>query len=143
MKKGILIIVEAVLAFILIRMFVIVVVLLTTPEGEMHRQGLITGHKGDWEAAIVHFDKVIEMKPHHEKAYTTRAFAKSQLGDHRGAIEDSRIAIQKYPFYGESYAVLGMAEIQSGEKKSGCKDLNTALDLGYEQAKQYINQFCD
>lgn len=143
MKKGILIIVGAVLAFIVIRMFVIVVVLLTTPEGEIHRQGLIAGHKGDWEAAIVHFDKVIEMKPHHEKAYTTRAFAKSQLGDHRGAIEDSRIAIQKYPFYGESYAVLGMAEIQSGQQKDGCKDLNTALDLGYEKAKEYINQYCN
>jgi len=143
MKRGLFIVVGIVLAFLLIRMFVIIVVLLTTPEGEIHKKGLITGHKGDWEAAIVHFDRVIGMKPHHEKAYTTRAFAKSQLGDHQGAIEDSRIAIQKYPFYGQSYAVLGMAELQSGQKQNGCKDLNTALDLGFEQAKEYINQYCN
>lgn len=143
MRKGILIVVGAVFAFVLIRMFIIIVILLTTSDGEIHRQGLITGHKGNWETAIEHFDRVIEMKPHHEKAYTTRAFAKSQLGDHQGAIEDSRIAIQKYPFYGESYAVLGMAEIQSGQQKDGCKDLNTALELGYEKAKKYINQYCN
>jgi len=143
MKKGILIIVGAVIAFLLIRMFIVIVVLLATPHGDIHKKGLITGHKGDWETAITHFDKVIEMRPHHEKAYTTRAFAKSQLGDHQGAIEDSKIAIEKYPFYGESYAVLGMAEINSGQKEDGCKDLNQALDLGYEKAKEYINKYCN
>jgi len=143
MKKGILIVVGAVLAFLLIRMFVVVVVLLATPEGEMHKQGLIAGHKGDWSAAIEHFDKVIEMKPHHEKAYTTRAFAKSHLGNHQGAIEDTSIALQKNPFYGRAYAVQGLAEFRAGNRKLGCKDLKQAYDLGFEQAKEYINQYCN
>jgi len=143
MKKGILIVVGAVLAFLLIRMFIIVVILLSTPEGEIHKQGLIIGHKGDWSVAIEYFDKVIEMKPHHEKAYTTRAFAKSQLGDHQGAIEDTSIALQKNPFYGRAYAVQGLAEFRAGNRKLGCKDLKQAYDLGFEQAKEYINQYCN
>lgn len=143
MKKGILIVVGAVLAFLLIRMFVIIVILLSTPHGEIHKEGLITGHKGDWEAAITHFDKVIEMRPHHEKAYTTRAFAKSQLGDQEGAIEDTTIALQKYPFYGRAYAVQGLAEFRAGDKKIGCKDMQQALELGYVKAKEYINQYCN
>jgi len=143
MKKGILIVVGAVIAFLLIRLLIIIVILLTTPEGETHRKGLITGHKGDWEAAIVHFDEVISLNPHHDKAYRTRAFAKTQLGDYQGAIQDSKIAIAKYPFYGESYAVLGIAEIQSGQGKNGCKNLETALDLGYEKAKDCINKCCN
>ncbi len=142
MKKWIFIIVGAVFVFLLVRAFVIIILLLTTPQGETHRQGLIIGHKGDWEAAIEHFDEVIRMKPYHDKAYTTRAFAKLKLGNTEGAIEDSRTAIDKYPFYGESYAVLGLAELQSGQQNNGCKNLQTALDLGYERAKNYINQYC-
>lgn len=143
MRKAILILVGAVFAFVLIRTFIIIVILLTTPEGEIHRKGLIIGHKGDWETAITHFDEAIGMNPHHDKAYRTRAFAKTQLGDHQGAIEDSKIAIAKYPFYGESYAVLGIAEIQSGQEKDGCENLQTALDLGYEKAKEYIKEYCN
>ena len=143
MKRGILIVVGAVFAFVLIRMFIIIVVLLTTPEGEIHKQGLITGHKGDWSAAIEHFDRVIEMKPHHEKAYTTRAYAKSQLGDQQGAIEDTTIALQKYPFYGRAYAVQGLAEFRAGDKEIGCKDMQQPYDLRFEQAKEYTNQYCN
>jgi len=143
MKKGILIIVGAVFAIVLIRMFIIIVILLSTPHGELHKQGLITGHKGDWVAAIAHFDKVIEMNPHHEKAYTTRAFAKSQLGDQQGAIDDTTIALQKYPFYGRAYAIQGLAEFRAGDKELGCKDMQQAYDLGFEQAKEYINQYCN
>ena len=143
MKKAILIVVGAVLAFLLIRMFIIIAVLLSTPHSEVHKEGLITGHKGNWEEAITHFDKAIEIRPHHEKAYTSRAFAKYKLGDYHGAINDSKIAIGKYPFYGESYAVLGMAELNSGQRKDGCNDLNQALELGYIKAKEYINQYCN
>ena len=143
MKKWIFIIVGAVIAFLAIRAAIIIVVLLTTPHGEIHRQGLIIGHKGDWAQAIEHFDQVIEMKPFHEKAYTTRAYAKLKLGDPEGAIEDTKLAIDKYPFDGRTYAVLGLAEVESGQQKQACKDFNTALDLGYEKAKEYINQYCN
>jgi len=142
MKKGILIVVGAVFALVLIRMFIIITVLLATPDGELHKQGLNTGHKGDWNATIEYFDKVIEMKPYHEKAYASRAYAKTQLGDYKGAIEDSKLAIQRYPYYGRAYAVLGIAEYQSGQKNKGCEDMNTALDLGFEQAKEYLNKYC-
>jgi len=142
MKKGILIVVGAVFAFVIIRMLIIVVVLLSTPHGEVHKQGLITGQEGDWEAAITYFDKVIEMRPYHEKAYASRAFAKTKLGDYQGAIDDCNTAIGKYPFDGRTYAVLGIAEYQSGQKKKGCEDMSTAFDLGFEQAKDYLNLYC-
>lgn len=143
MRKGLLIAVGAVLAFLLIRMFVIIIMLLSTPDGEIHKQGLLTGHKGDWGAAITHFDKVIEMKPHHEKAYTTRAFAKSELGDQQGAIADTGIALQKNPFYGRGYAVQGLAELRAGDKELGCRDMERAYGLGFEQAKEYLDQYCN
>ncbi len=142
MKKGILIIVGAVFAIVLIRMFIIIAVLLATPDGKLHKQGLFAGHKGDWKTAIEHFDKVIEMKPHHEKAYASRAYAKTKLGDYQGAIADCYTAIDNYPFDGRTYAVLGIAEYQSGQKKKGCQDMSTAFDLGFEQAREYLNQYC-
>ena len=143
MKKGIFIVVGIVLAFLVIRAFVIIVLLLTTPDGEIHKKGLLVGHKGDWSAAIEHFDELIELNPYHEKAYTTRAYAKTQLGDHQGAIEDTNLALEKYPFYGRAYAVQGLAELRAGDKEEGCKDFNQAYDLGYMQAKEYIKQYCN
>jgi tetratricopeptide (TPR) repeat protein len=143
LEKGVLIVVGAVIAFLLIRMFLIILFLLITPAGEIHRKGVELGQRGDWAAAIVEFDRVIEMKPHHEKAYTTRAFAKSQLGDHKGAKEDTRIALRKNPYYGQAYAVLGLAELQSGNKKIGCEKLQEAYDLGYLEAKYYLSEYCN
>ena len=143
MKKGILIAVGLVFAFVIIRMIIIVAVLLATHDGEMHKQGLIAGHKGDWNRAITYFDKVIVMKPNDEKAYASRAFAKTQLGNYQGAIEDCNTALEKYPFDGRTYAILGLAEFRAGQKKKGCDDMHTAFDFGFEQAKEYLNQYCN
>ncbi len=143
LERGILIVVGIVIAFILIRMFLIILFLLVTPEGEIHKNGVTLGNRGDWHGAIVHFDRVIEMNPNHEKAYASRAYAKLQTGDHKGAIEDSQAALQKSPYYGQAYAYLGLAELESGNKKIGCEKLNEAFELGYQEAKYYLNQYCE
>ena len=66
-----------------------------------------------------------------------------ESGDQQGAVEDTTIALQKYPFYGRAYAVQGLAEFRAGDKEIGCKDMRQAYDLGFEQAKEYINQYCN
>ncbi len=73
LERGILIVVGIVITFLLIRMFLIIFILLVTPEGETYKYGVTMGNRGDWHGAIVHFDRVIEMDPNHEKAYASRA----------------------------------------------------------------------
>ena len=46
LEKGILIVVGAVIAFLLIRMFLIILFLLITPEGEIHRKRGRVGPEG-------------------------------------------------------------------------------------------------
>ena len=142
LERGILIVVGIVIAFLLIRLFLIVFLLLVTPDGETHRYGVTLGNRGDWHGAMEHFDKVIEMNPNHEKAYASRAYAKLQTGDTNGAIEDSHAALRLSPYYGQAYAYLGLAELRSGNNKIGCEKLNEAFELGYLEAKYYLNQYC-
>ena len=142
LERGILIVVGIVIAFLLIRLFLIVFILLATPEGETHKYGVTLGNKGDWQGAITHFDKVIEMDPNYEKAYAARAYAKLQTGDHAGAVEDSTRALNKSPYYGQAYAYLGLAELRAGNKESGCENLDQASELGYPEAKYYLNEYC-
>ena len=142
-EKGILIAIGVVFAFLLIRLFLIVFVLLATPDGETHRYGVTLGNRGDWHGAMEHFDIVIENDPKHEKAYASRAYAKLQTGDHTGAIEDSNKALSLSPYYGQAYAYLGLAELEAGDQKRGCENLNEAFELGYREAKYYLNEYCD
>jgi len=142
LERGILIVVGIVIAFLLIRLFLIIFLLLATPEGEIYKNGVTLGNRGDWHGAIVHFDRVIEMDPNHEKAYASRAYAKLQTGDLQGAVDDSTKATQMSPYYGQAYAYLGLAELKSGNKGLGCKNLNEAYELGYQEAKYYLNQYC-
>lgn len=142
LEKGILIVVGIVIAFLLIRLFLIIFLLLATPDGETHKYGVTLGNRGDWHGAMEHFDKVIEMNPNHEKAYASRAYAKLQTGDTDGAIEDSQAALRLSPYYGQAYAYLGLAELRSGNNKIGCEKLNEAFELGYQEAKYYLNQYC-
>ena len=143
LEKGVLIVVGAVLIFLLVRLFLIVFLLLATPEGEVYKNAVTMGNRGDWHGAIVHFDRVIEMDPNHEKAYAARAYAKLQTGDYQGAVEDSTKAIRMSPYYGQAYAYLGLAELKSGNKRLGCKNLNEAHKLGYLEAKYYLSRYCD
>ena len=141
-EKGLLIVAGLVFAFLLLRLFLIVFLLLATPEGETHRYGVTLGNKGDWHGAIVHFDNVIDADPRHEKAYAARAYAKLQTGDHSGAIEDSNKALSLSPYYGQAYAHLGLAELESGNKEIGCEKLHEARSLGYIEAKYYLKEYC-
>lgn len=142
LEKGILIVVGIVIAFLLIRLFLIIFLLLATPDGETHKYGVTLGNRGDWHGAMEHFDKVIEMNPNHEKAYASRAYTKLQTGDTDGAVEDSQAALRLSPYYGQAYAYLGLAELRSGNNKIGCEKLNEAFELGYQEAKYYLNQYC-
>ena len=142
-EKGILIAIGVVFAFLLIRLFLIVFLLLASPEGETHRHGVTLGNRGDWQGAMEHFDRVIEMDPKHEKAYAARAYAKLRTGDPTGSMEDSNKALQLSPYYGQAYAYLGLAELESGNNKIGCEKLNEAYELGYLEAKYYLKQYCD
>ncbi len=82
------------------------------------------------------------MNPNHEKAYASRAYAKLKTGDTGGAIEDSQAALRLSPYYGQAYAYLGLAELKSGNKEIGCEKLNEASELGYLEAKYYLNEYC-
>lgn len=142
-EKGILIAIGVVIVFLLLRLFFIVFLLLASPEGETHKYGVTLGNKGDWHGAMEHFDRVIDMDPKHEKAYASRAYAKLQTGDHTGAIEDSNKALRLSPYYGQAYAYLGLAELEAGNLEKGCENLGQASELGYPEAKYYLNEYCD
>jgi tetratricopeptide (TPR) repeat protein len=59
-------------------------------------QGLEKQRKGDFQGAIGDYNQVIKLNPDFALAYVNRGFARSDLGDKQGAIEDLQKAIALY-----------------------------------------------
>lgn len=77
------------------------------------------------------------------EAYFYKGYAKYNLGDHYGAIQDYNKAIEINPDVAEAYLNRGSAKYNLGDKKGACLDWSKAGELGYYEAYKSIKQFCN
>jgi len=70
-------------------------------------------------------------------------YAKAELQDYRGAIQDHNKAIELNPNDADAYFGRGLAKILSGQKDDGCLDLSKAGELGYAEAYEAIKESCN
>jgi tetratricopeptide (TPR) repeat protein len=107
----------------------------------------------DNEAAILSFDKLIELVPTDAEAFFLRGTAKSNIMDSDGAIADFDKAIELRPNYMEAYANRGVQKINKlpVEQKTGknikciedpCSDLLKAKELGDASVEDMIFLYC-
>lgn len=77
------------------------------------------------------------------KIYYSSGQRKHNAGDFEGAIADFTKAIEEKPDYGEAYGFRGLSRLKSGDKAGACADWKKAEDLGYPQATQLIQDYCN
>ena len=110
------------------------------------RRGWAEFYLQEYREAIADFNKAIEGKRYDAHYYNIRGQAKYYLQDYKGAIPDFNKAIKLWS--GEKYQRSiafywrGLAEIDLGQKDSGCLDLKKAADLGYTDANEAIQKYC-
>lgn len=92
----------------------------------------------EFEEAITHFDKAIELSPNYSKAYLNRALAKNEIEDYEGAILDFDTAIELSPKEGVGYFGRGLSNFKLGDKEAAKSDWTKAGDLGFTKGYDLI-----
>lgn len=93
----------------------------------------IKSSMGDKQAALIDYDKAVELNPNESSAYVMRGICKSDLGDNDGAIEDYNQAIQINPKDSSAYAMRACAKLDKGDLQGANQDLNETHRLFDEE----------
>jgi tetratricopeptide (TPR) repeat protein len=97
-----------------------------------------------YEDALIDFDKALMADPQQPQVLFNKAKALLGNNDPLTAIATLEELTKIDKRNGAAYYLLGVTEMSAlGKKEEGCTYLNTALSLGYTQAKDWIDEFCD
>ena len=96
--------------------------------------------KGDYDEAIKHYTKAIELDPKHVSAYYNRGSAYEQKGDHDLAIEDFNKAIDLNPDFASAYFNRGNAYAKKEEHDLAIADYSEVIELDPNHVVAYYNR---
>jgi len=117
---------------------------LDAKQGDVYyNRGLALLGLEEYEDAIFDFDVVLQDNPNLPLAQFNKA--KAQLGnnDPVGAIESLNNTVNLDNRNGAAYYLLGVTQMSAfGQKEDGCANLKLALNLGFSEAKSWIEDFC-
>jgi len=100
----------------------------------LHNSGFADKYFDNYEEAIEHFDKAIELEPDYAEAYYNRGCIYKD-GDHRQAIRDFTKAIELRPDYAMAYVRRGITyALQDKKSLLAIADIKKAVTLGQESA---------
>ncbi|HEX8532412.1 MAG TPA: tetratricopeptide repeat protein, partial [Cytophagales bacterium] len=92
--------------------------------------------------ALLDYDKAILLNPRNPDYYYNRGTVKVRLTDFEGGVADFRQSVQINSRYAKGYYSLGMAQIVQKQPENGCRNLAQADRLGYPEAKEAIQTYC-
>lgn len=84
--------------------------------------------------------QAIQQEPNNPVNYHNRGYAKSEIGDLQGAIEDYSIAIKLHPSAAETYCNRGYAYLELGNKEKSLADLQIAAQLWLDRENMNFHQ---
>ena len=95
---------------------------------------------GNYEKAIHHYDKAIEISPQSATAFNNRGVAKAQLGNRKEAIQDFDKAIEINSKFAEAFNNRGNAKVELGSHKEAIQDFDKAIEINPQDANAYYNR---
>jgi len=95
--------------------------------------------KGREQEAIELSNQALKIQKSSE-AYFYRAYAKSNLGDNKGAIEDFYQAVALNPKFYKAYLNLGYIKYKLGDKQGALAEFNQAISINPESADAYMGR---
>ncbi len=94
-----------------------------------NNQGVKYVGDGQYQRAIAHYDRAIQIRPKFAKAYFNRALAHRSLGAYELAISDYTAAIRMKANYAEAYNNRGVTYHKSGKFNEAVADYTKAIRL--------------
>ena len=99
-------------------------------------QGLEKYDAGNYQGAIVDYNKAIEIDPNNENAYVNRGISKMNLYDYSGAISDFSKAMAIDPKHPDAYVNRGIAKgIFQNSYPDAVSDLSEAIEIDPKHAQ--------
>ncbi len=102
--------------------------------------GNLSSYDGDYEKAIMNYDKSIVIAPNDAVAYNNRGIAKDNLKDYQGAIQDYTKAIELKSDYAKAYYGRGITKRKTKNYQGAIQDYNKAIELKSDYAEAYNNR---
>jgi len=130
------------------------VVLQKIPEGGLSREqaaklgaevqkefeaGVAASQKGDHQAALAAFEKVLQLMPDSADAYYNMGFTQEKLGNIEKALASYRKAVELRPDYYDAYVALSNLHNSRKEYPEAMKALAKALELRPDQPNSLYN----
>jgi len=104
--------------------------------------GNLQFNRKEYNSAINSFNKSIEIDSTCMICYVRRADTKRKLKNYTSALVDIQNAISIAPNYGESYSLKGSLEYLTNKKNTACESWEKAVKLGFSDAKEFLNTYC-
>ncbi len=97
-----------------------------------------------YEDALFDFELALQSNPNQAQTHFNKAKALLGNNDPMGAISSLTDVINLDKRNGAAYYLLGVTQMSAlGNKEEGCGHLKMALSLGYTEAKEWIDEFCE
>jgi len=110
---------------------------------ELRNLGNEKANSGDYQGAILDYNKAILSDPNCSKCYSNRGNAQRLLNDFQSAINDCNKAIDLDSTNSSAFLNRGVAKIESGNSTDGCSDIKKAIELGDQKALKILNRYCN
>lgn len=108
-----------------------------------YNRGLALLALEEYEDAIFDFDVVLQANPEQPLVHFNKAKALLANNDPVGAIESLVTTVNLDNRNGAAYYLLGVTQMSAfGQKEDGCTNLKMALSLGFPEAKEWVDEFC-
>lgn len=97
----------------------------------------------DTTNTIADFTKALELgTTEAPMAYYCRGYTRGFVADYAGAIEDLTKAIEYNSAFADTWFYRCLAKLNTGDNAGSCADCAKALELGYPDAAEIINEYC-
>jgi tetratricopeptide (TPR) repeat protein len=96
-------------------------------------------NKNDYQAAIEHYSRAIEMSPFEVSSYYNRGIAQYRLGNDKEAIEDFDKVIILDARISTAYVYRGLCRMKGGEYQEALTDYQKALEFSPKDASIHNN----
>jgi tetratricopeptide (TPR) repeat protein len=106
-----------------------------------HFKGIAYDINGQWDEAIVEYNKAIEINPGYAQSYFARGGHYVQIGQYDNAISDFTKVIEINPKYAIAYTNRGVACVASKRQyDNAISDFNKAIEINPRDADAYLNR---
>lgn len=108
----------------------------------LYNLGLVDYYLEMYDEAIKYFDAAAEYDVENANIYNQRALAKAMLGEYDNAATDFKIMLKYDPDFAMGNYNYGILLLQEDDVDNACDWLHKADALGYENAQNVIEQYC-